>query len=74
MYCAPKHPTNKALELNRTEFYDGGASADGRQTSLVPITKWRQRLPGNTRRYEFTNIFAHLFGGRCQTGKELVAR
>jgi len=30
-------------------------------------------LSGNTRRYEFTNILAHLFGGRCQTGT-LVGR
>src|SRR5262249_6244391 len=30
VHCAPKHPANKALELNRTKFYDGGASTDGR--------------------------------------------
>ena len=23
VHCAPKYPANKALELNRTEFYDG---------------------------------------------------
>ena len=29
VHCAPKHPTNKAFELDRTEFYDSGAAADG---------------------------------------------
>ena len=29
----------KPLELYGTEFYDGGASTDGRQTSLMPIMK-----------------------------------
>jgi hypothetical protein len=46
-----------------TEFNDSGAPADCRQTSLMPITKRRQRLSGNTRRYELTNVLAHLFGG-----------
>ena len=30
VHRAPKHPANKALELNRTDFYDGGASTNGR--------------------------------------------
>src|SRR6516165_6904628 len=33
----------------------------------MPITKWRQWLSGHARRYKFTNVLAHLFGGRCQT-------
>ena len=40
--CAPKHPANEARELDVTEFYDSGASADRRQNSLIPIAKWRQ--------------------------------
>jgi hypothetical protein len=42
VYRAPKHPANKAPELNTTEFYDGGSPADRRQISLIPITKWWQ--------------------------------
>src|SRR5262249_47587539 len=42
VHCAPKHPADKAFELNMAEFYDGGAPTDGRQSSLMPITKWRQ--------------------------------
>jgi hypothetical protein len=36
VHCAPKHPTNKALQLKMTEFYDGGASISAAHSSVLP--------------------------------------
>src|SRR5215471_20669359 len=42
VHGAPEHPANKTLQLDTTNFYHGGVPADGRQDSLIPITKWWQ--------------------------------